>query len=205
MSRNNRALSRHRAGAATTRQFHKSRHAAAVVLLGLSLAFSPASIAAQGTTAVAVKAAFLYNFAKFAEWPAAALQPRQQMAVCVVGDSAIAAAIQQAVNGNSVDDHDLVVRVMKPDAVLNSCHLLYVDGVDIKRAREILAGVKGAAVLTVGESEGFAAAGGVAELIQGRDRIRFAINVASARRAGLKMSAKLLSLATIVKDDHDEP
>jgi hypothetical protein len=160
-------------------------------------------IDAQSVTAQALKAAFLYNFAKFAEWPADVLAPAQRLSLCVVGDDAVADAIEQIIKGRAVEGHELTVQIVKPEGPLRSCHLLYVGGRDAKRSSQILQGLQNSPVFSVGESDHFAESGGVAQLILEGDRMRFAFNVASIQRARLHVSSKLLALATIVKDAYD--
>jgi uncharacterized protein DUF4154 len=159
--------------------------------------------ASQTATVPALKAAFLYNFANFAEWPADVLAPAQRLSLCVVGDDAVANAIEQVIKGRAVEGHELIVQIVKPDGPLRSCHLLYVGGRDAKRSSQILETLKGSTVFSVGESDNFAESGGVVQLIAEKDRMRFAVNVASAQRARLHISSKLLKLATIVKDVYD--
>lgn len=156
---------------------------------------------AQTATAPALKAAFLYNFAKFSEWPADALAPGQRLAMCVVGDAAVADALGQTIKGHAIGDHELTVTVLKAEESASACHLLYVSASEIKRSAGLLLGVRGASVFTVSDAHKFAESGGVAQLIVENDRMRFAINIASAQRGRLTISSKLLSLATIVKDD----
>ena len=149
-----------------------------------------------------VKAAFLYNFAKFAEWPADALVPGQRLSLCVLGDNAVADALEQTIKGHTIENHELTVQVVNADGPIRSCHLLYVGGFDAKRATQLIEALKGAPVFTVSDGDKFAELGGVAQLILENDKMRFAINVASAQRARLQLSSKLLSLAKIVKDEH---
>jgi len=77
---------------------------------------------------------------------------------------------------------------------------VYVDGRDARKSTQLLAALRGAPVLTVGDGARFAELGGVAQLVLEQDRMRFAVNVAAAERAGVRLSSKLLSLASIVKD-----
>jgi hypothetical protein len=155
----------------------------------------------QSVMVPALKAAFLYNFARFAEWPAAALPPGQRLSLCVVGDDAVADALEPLIKGRAVDGHELTRQIVKFDGPVRSCHLLYVSGRDAKEVRQLLAAVQGASVFTVSDRDKFAESGGVAQLILESDRMRFAINVAAAQRARLQLSSKLLTLATIIKDD----
>lgn len=156
--------------------------------------------AQTSATAPTLKAAFVYNFAKFTTWPSDALAPGQRLALCVLGDPAVADALEQTIKGRSADGHELTAQIVKPDGPIRSCHVLYAAGLDAKRSAELLDALRGAAVLTVGDTELFGESGGVAQLILENERMRFAINVAAADRARLRLSSKLLSLATIVKD-----
>jgi len=175
----------------------------AVVLAALLLLWS-APVRAQRVTAPALKAAFLLNFANFVEWPADALGSGQRLSLCVIGDTAVADAIQQTIKGRSVDDHALTLSVIKTaDGPTGSCHLLYVSGFDAKRSDELLFALTGAPIFTISDEVRFAEKGGVAQLIVENGRVRFAINMDAARRARLKISSKLLSLATIIKDPTD--
>jgi hypothetical protein len=171
------------------------------VLAALLLWCAP--VGAQRVTAPALKAAFLYNFANFTDWPAEALAPGQRLALCVIGDDAVADALEQTIKGRTVDTHELTVEVIKIDGPVHSCHLLYVSGADAKGFARLLDVLKGTSVFTVGDADRFAEMGGIAQLILENDRMRFAVNVGAAHRASLKISSKLLSLAKIVKDQNE--
>lgn len=172
-----------------------------VVTAAIAVCAFTSFASAQTATAPALKAAFLYNFAKFSEWPADALAPGQRLAMCVVGDAAVADALGQTIKGHAIGDHELTVTVLKVEESASGCHLLYVSASEIKRSARLLLGARGASVFTVSDAHKFAESGGVAQLIVEDDRMRFAINIASAQRGRLTISSKLLSLATIVKDD----
>jgi hypothetical protein len=161
-------------------------------------------VGAQGATAPALKAAFLFNFTKFAEWPVGALAPGQRLSLCILGDRAVAEALEQTIKTQEMaDGHQLTVEVIKADGPIRSCHLLYVSGLDRSEASELLDIMKDTSAFTVSDGNQFAERGGVAQLIAENSRLRFAINVEAARRARLKISSKLLGLAQIVKDGHD--
>jgi hypothetical protein len=174
------------------------------VLVAVALLHAASSgVEAQTAAASTIKAAFLYNFAKFAEWPAAALAPGQRLDLCVIGDNAVAEALEQTIKGRAHEGHELTVQILKLDGPLRWCHLLYVDGRDAERSIRVIEALRGAPVLTVGDGSRFAENGGVAQLILEHDRMRFAINVSAADRARLRLSSKLLGLAKIVKDKPD--
>jgi len=177
---------------------HPRRLRCVATLAALWLSTAPA--AAQTTTAPALKAAFLYNFAKFTEWPADALSAGEKLALCVIGDASVADALEQTIEGRHVEGRQLTVRIVKADGPIRSCHLLYAGGLDTLRSTQLFQALNGATVFTVGDSDRFAESGGVAQLILEGDRIRFAINTTASRRARLTLSSKLLALAKIVKD-----
>ena len=119
-------------------------------------------LAAQTATAPALKAAFLYNFATFAEWPADAA-PAGPLTICVLGDDVIAGALDGTAKGRAISGRTVVVLRVKADGLL-ACHVLYLTGVDAKRSQEIIDGLKNAPVLTVSDYPRFAQSGGIAGL-----------------------------------------
>jgi len=174
-----------------------------VVLAALLLLWS-APVAAQRVTAPALKAAFLFNFVNFIEWPAEVLAPGQHLSLCVIGDMAVADALEQTIKGRSIDNHALTLSVLKStDSPVLQCHLVYVGGSDAKRSDQLLFALSGTSIFSVGDGDRFAETGGVAQLIVENGRVRFAVNMDAAHRAHLKISSKLLSLATIIKDPTD--
>jgi len=158
------------------------------------------SVSAQTATAPALKAAFLYNFAKFSEWPPDALAPGQRLTLCVIGDAGVADALSQTIKGHAIEGHELTVTIRTADESAAGCHLLYVSASQTKRSAGLLLGAIDTSVFTVSDADGFAESGGIAQLMVENDRIRFAINIASVQRGRLNISSKLLSLAKIVKD-----
>ena len=161
---------------------------------------------AQTATAATITSAFLYNFAKFTEWPADTLATGQRIALCVIGDNAVADALELTIKGHAIESHELTVEIVKADGPLRSCHLLYVSGLDAKRSLQLIESLKTAPVFTASDADKFAALGGVAQLTLENGRMRFAINVTAAQRARLQLSSKLLSLAQIIKDErHAQP
>ena len=159
-----------------------------------------------------MKAAFLTNFAKFAEWPPDTLPDGAPMTFCVMGDEDVASAIERLVKSRNVSGRQLKVLKLKveilsrrQESALQACHLLYASGIDTKLWPVLLAAIEGKPVFSVSDSPGFAERGGLAALYVELKRMRFAINVDTMRRSGLRLSAALLSLAKIVKDDPTAP
>lgn len=181
----------------------------AVAVLGLMLVL-PCRLAAGGDEVPEheLKAAFLYNFARFTEWPEDDMPPGEPLELCIA-DAAVAGALEALVNRKFVGDHPLVVRQLtlsgRDTATirplrLRYCEVLYVAQLDLRTAVAVLGRVNDAPVLTVGETEDFTRMGGVARFFVERGRLRFEINTTSAQHSKLQLSAKLLQLARIVKD-----
>src|SRR5206468_12975058 len=121
--------------------------------------------------------------------------------LCVANDDQVGAALTDSVRGQAINGHALEVRKVKSDNPVPGCHVLFVPASD---AKQVLAkaGKGQDAVITVSDAPGFAQAGGVIELFQEGGRMRFAVNVDTAQRLGVRLSSRLLDLAKIVRTDH---
>jgi uncharacterized protein DUF4154 len=149
---------------------------------------------------VAVKAAFLYNFAKFAEWPA--LPSGAPIVVCILGDDRIAAALVETVRGQNISGHALEVWRPQDASTWPSCHLLFVSDTETRRSARSLDGIKTLPVLSVSDGKGFSQSEGIIELYVEGGRMHFAINVDAAERSGLRLSSRLLGLAKVMRSGH---
>jgi YfiR/HmsC-like len=154
--------------------------------------------ALRGGQDVGVKAAFLFSFAKFVEWPA--LAPGAPIIACVVGDDGIAAALAETVSGQNISGHPLEVRRPLDSATWRVCQLLFIADANITRSAIGLVAVKALPVLTISDGKDFSRTSGIIELYVEGGRIRFAINADAAERSGLHLSSRLLGLAKIVKN-----
>jgi hypothetical protein len=148
----------------------------------------------------ALKAAFLYNFAKFITWPGGADDdPRTGFVIGVCGPAELTDEIAESLHGRAIGNRVVkVTRVTSTNEAVSS-DLLFVSAVDEDRCRGIQAGVRDRPIVTVGESGSFAAANGMITFVREGDKLRFEINSTAAERAGLKISAQLLKLATVVR------
>ncbi len=160
---------------------------------------------AQTADAPALKAAFVYNFAKFTEWPADTLPPGAQLVLCVAGDAEVGRALDQAASGRKIDGHPLAIWQGRPDLAVSGCHVLYIGRVDNPQAGALLDAVKGQPVLTVGDLPTFTRIGGAVQLFVENGRMRFAIHVEATQRARLRLSSRLLNLAKLVQDETSAP
>ena len=146
-----------------------------------------------------VKAAYLFNFLKFVEWPDESFaDPIAPIVIGVVGEDPFGNALPQVVIGKTVQGRDLVIRIYHTGEDLRGAHILFISASERKRLPMILSSLRGSNVLTVADTAGFLDAGGMIQFLNENGRVRFAINVDAAGRAKLKMSSKLLSLAKVV-------
>jgi len=147
-----------------------------------------------------VKAAFLFNFAKFVEWPPSAFKgPDDPIAICVLGQDPFGSALEDAVRDKTVANRTFVVRDVSNDQQASKCQIVFVRASEQKHFRPLLEELKGYSVLTVGESEDFTANGGIINFKLKEARVRIEIDTGAAERAKLHISSKLLSLAEIAR------
>ncbi len=146
-----------------------------------------------------IKAAFLYNFAKFVEWPADTFaDPHDPIVLGIVGEDPFGSVLDKIVLGKTVNGRGLMIKRLKPGPDLRKCHILFISSSEKKHLAPILESLQGSSVLTVGETDRFAQSGGVINFILEENKVRFEINSETAARARLKISSKLLALARIV-------
>jgi len=156
--------------------------------------------AVDGAPNAAIKAAFLLNFAKFAEWPA--LPPDARITLCVVGSDEIARALSDIVRVQSISGHALQVAQPSDSAMWPTCQVLFISDSELRKAAGALQYLQPLPVLTVSDGKAFSQAGGIVELFVEGGRMRFAINVDSADRSGVRLSSRLLGLAQVVRSPH---
>jgi hypothetical protein len=172
----------------------------AAVTLGFVLSANPSTSQEPASIEPHVKAAFLYNFLKFIEWPPEMLAAGP-LTVCVTGSPAVAESLKAANKQRRPLDADVTVLEITAEAIPKSCHLIYVGQADEDTARRWLAALNGSTAFSVSDCARFARLGGVANFFVQDGRLRFAVNVDAARRASLHISSRMLALATIVKDE----
>lgn len=168
-------------------------------LLALLLALPMTAAAEEPDFQSQVKAAFLFNFAKFVNWPAAkfadALAPLE---ICVLESEPLSAVLEATLRGKSVDQHPLAVRRSARVEDLRSCHLFYTSVQDAVALNTSFAKLAGSAVMTVHESAQTLPGGVARFFIDGR-KLRFEINGAAAERENLQLSARLQNVAVVVR------
>jgi hypothetical protein len=154
---------------------------------------------AQSATEYQVKAAFLFNFAKFAEWPGDVyFKPDAPLQICILGQDPFGHDLDQLVAGKTVNGHRIEVDHPEGIAPARTCEILFISATGRPQIQQILDGLKGANVLTVGDTPGFAQMGGVINFVLDDNRVRFEINLKAASNAHLKISSRLLTVAKLV-------
>ncbi len=149
-----------------------------------------------------IKAGYLFNFAKFVEWPETVLPETKSVIIIGVLDHAEALPIiQQVLAGKSVNGHPLQVKSISSAAPEAGCHILFVTRAAGKSPEEIRAALGQAATLLVGETERFAEKGGMFGLVHEEESVRLTVNLEAVARAGLRVSARLASVAKVVKEE----
>ncbi len=169
------------------------------VLLAILLVVAPRGRAQEALSEYQIKAAYLYNFLKFVEFPSDSFaDPLAPIVIGVVGDDPFGSALPQVVIGKTVQGRDLVIRMYRTGEDLRRANILFISASERKKLPMILSSLRGSSVLTVSDIAEFTEAGGMIQFLNEDDRVRFAINVDATSRAKLKMSSKLLSLAKAV-------
>jgi len=172
------------------------------VLLALSLVSAPVPpVRAQADyTEYQVKAAFLFNFARFVEWPPPAAEPPPDAPalICVLGEDPFTQDLERAVKGKQVRGRNVEIKRSAQLSELTDCPLIFVSSSEERRFDSILGELKGKAILTVGEFESFAKRGGMIGFKIESRRVRFEINAQAAESVGLKLSSQLLKVGDVV-------
>jgi YfiR/HmsC-like len=156
---------------------------------------------AQGSSPVEyqVKAAFLFHFAQFVEWPEQTFKDANDpLTYCTIGNDPFRGSLDAALNGKTIGARPFRVLHFKQPQEIQDCQVLFVGAEEKKFLPAILAGVNGHSVLTVGESEHFVQDGGMIGFCLEENKIRFEINLEAAQKAKIRISSRLLTLAKSV-------
>lgn len=147
-----------------------------------------------------VKAAFIYNFARFTEWPQSVFSSADTpFVIAVVGTDPFNGALTQAVAGKKVGTRPVEIRHYDSADKIESCQILFIPTTDDESQVQIIRKVENNHVLTVGESDNFDSNGGSVRFFTDENKMRFEINTDATDQAQLRLSSKLLKLARILK------
>ncbi|MBI5099240.1 MAG: YfiR family protein [Nitrospirae bacterium] len=176
----------------------------AIIVLAVILVTSTGALnvfsQSYGYEGYKVKAAFLYNFTKFVEWPADAFRDvGDPVTLCILGSDPFGDALD-SIKDKTVGGRKFAVRKSLNPESLKGCHIIFVSESEREKLPAILNAVKNKHALTVGDMPGFAESGGIINLFMFENKVRFEINVDAAQHEGLAISSQLLKLARIVKE-----
>lgn len=174
----------------------------------LFLLLGHSASADSSPTEYQVKAAYLFNFLKFVQWPNdASADPQRKWVIGIVGNSPIGAELSVLAEGKTVEGRGLLVKTLQSGDSLGACHILFVGASEERHLVSILSSLQGSSVLTVADFDKFIERGGMIQFVNDGGRIRMDIDLGATGRARLKISSKLLALAQAVtetaKDAHN--
>ena len=170
-----------------------------LALMAWPLNWTNSGLFAQATSDDQIKAAYLFNFAKLVEWPASAHSSSDSpLTFCLLGRSRVADELESSVGDNKIGGRPLRIRNLQNGDELGGCHMLFIAGSASRQQDRVIQQAKGKPLLLVGETPGFTNLGGTIGFLQEGGRVGFEVNLAASEQAGLKISARLLSIARSV-------
>ena len=191
-------------GGRTRRRAGRWWSAGGFVFLALRAMAADSGVPASPSAEYQVKAAFLFNFAQFAEWPARAFPgTRAPLVIGILGEDPFGAYLDELVKGEKVGERPLTVRRCRDPKDVAGCHILFISRSEADRLEQIMPPLKGQSVLTVSDADAFTRQGGLVRLVTDNGKIRLRINVEAAKACGLTISSKIIRPATIVTADKD--
>lgn len=144
-----------------------------------------------------LKAAFLFQFVKFVEWPPKAFESDSSpIVIGVLGQNPFGNDLEQTIRNKVINNHGFVIKEYRSASQATNCHVLFISASESQQLPEILEQLREFSVLTVSETPHFIEAGGMINFVPEGNKIRFQIGNEAAKKVGLKISSKLLSLAT---------
>lgn len=151
-----------------------------------------------------IKAAFLYNFVNFIEWPSGAFSDKTSPIILgVLGEDPFGIFLKPA-EGKTVKGRKLIIKRFEAFEDFELCHILFISSSEKENMKHILAKLNRFGVLTVGDTQGFTQSGGIINFIRVENKIRFEINLDAAKAGDLEISSKLLNVARIIKSSKTE-
>jgi hypothetical protein len=165
-------------------------------VLGMMVPFARADVPKE----YQIKAAFVYNFAKFVEWPPNRFaSPTAPIVICVFGKNPFGSELDNIVKGRKINGRNILVRQLNSIEEARDAHIVFFSGAEDHRVAKLLEALRGRGILTIGESSAFGSNSGMIQFLLDADKVRFEINTDAAEADGLKINAQLLKLATEVR------
>ncbi len=147
-----------------------------------------------------IKAAFIYNFTRFVEWPSNAFSdPIAPFVIGILGDNPFDSSLYEAVGGEKVKGHPIIVQQYQNVNDIKNCHVLFISNNGDGKLKEILSTLPNKNILTVSDIPGFTTTGGIISFMTKENKIKLQINLSVAKATDLNISSKLLQVAEIVR------
>lgn len=147
-----------------------------------------------------VKAAYLYNFGRFVEWPAKLTTANTgSFTICILGEDPFGPALDTTLAGETIGNQRVAARRISSPQMSTDCRILFISSSEANRLNQIIEALDKSAVLTVSDIPQFLQRRGMIQFVMEENRIRFEVNLAAAQRAGLTLSSELLKVATVVR------
>ena len=179
-----------------------NRRADLAMLAFICIALTPGTIATAHAQVqeYALKAAFLFKFGLYVEWPNSAFSsPTSPVNLCVDAQDPFGESLDKAVAGERINGRNVVIRRLKTVGRDSGCHILYIGGSDVQRGAQIIEAVRGSSVLTVSDTGGSGSSVGIIDFVISDNRVRFNIDDEAAAQNRLVISSELIRLALNVK------
>lgn len=158
--------------------------------------------AQQKPTEYQVKAAYLYNFGRFVEWPAKVTPARNDpFTVCVFGQDPFGSTLDATLTGANIGGRNVVARRISSLPETANCQILFLSSAEDKQLNRIIETLDKQPVLTVSDIPQFSQRGGMIQFVLDENNVRFEVNLAAAQHAGLTLSSELLKVAKVVRRD----
>jgi hypothetical protein len=167
--------------------------------LSVGINLPAAGAETSGPSEYEIKAAFIYNFAKFTTWPGEA-SPDKPIVFCVAGDDPFGDVLERSLGRKTVRGRSFEFQRYALEADFRACQIVFVASEDAEDQGHLINSLKDSAALTIGDSESFVRAGGMIGFVDHKRKVRFAINRSSAENADIRISSQLLQLATVVQE-----
>lgn len=147
-----------------------------------------------------IKAAFLFNFTQFVEWPPAVLpEANTPVVIGVLGENPFGSYLGNLISGEQVNGHPIVMQQYKNVEEIKICHILFINETEINKLKQAITTLKGQSILTVSDAPDFIEEGGMVRFVKRNNKLRIQINPLPVKEAGIIISSKLLSVAEIIK------
>lgn len=179
---------------------NRQKPTAFTVISFVLLFITSAAASAQATIDYGTKATFISNFTQFIYWPRAAYQTADSpFVIGILGDDPFHSQIEEAVAGQKVKGHAVIVQRYQNVKDIKTCHILYICNSETERVKEIVASLPNKNTLTVSDIADFTTFGGIIRFINRENKIKLQINLAASKAAELNINPKLLQIAEIVR------